>query len=126
VYRQPGNFIDQFGRSLSSNPVTVAKLGAAHAAAEQRAGVAATVKNFPGLGAAAQPQNTDIKPVTIQLPAATIRSVDELPYRSALAAHVRLVMVSWAIYPTLDPGYPAGMSTKIVQGELRCGLGFTG
>jgi beta-N-acetylhexosaminidase len=35
-------------------------------------------------------------------------------------------MVSWALYPSLDPKYPAGLSSTIVQGELRQRLGFTG
>jgi beta-N-acetylhexosaminidase len=126
VYRQPGNFISHLGRSFSSNPVTVAKLGADYVSAEQRGGVAATVKHFPGLGAAALPQDTDLQPVTLPLPAATIRGVDELPYRSAIAAHVKLVMLSWAVYPALDPNFPAGMSSTIAVGELRQRLGFTG
>lgn len=126
VYRQPGNFIDEFGRSFSNNPVVVARLGRLFASAEQRNGVAATVKHFPGLGAATQSQNTDERPVTLDLPLSRIRSVDELPYRSAVAAKVKLVMVSWAIYPALDSRFPAGLSRKIVQGELRQRLKFGG
>ena len=42
VYRQPGNFIDEFQRSYSSNPKSVAELGAAFISARQRLGVAAT------------------------------------------------------------------------------------
>jgi beta-N-acetylhexosaminidase len=126
VYRRPGNFISHLGRSFSSNPATVAALGTDYATAEQRDGVAATAKHFPGLGAAALPQDTDLQPVTLPLSAAAIRSVDELPYRSAIAAHVKLVMLSWAVYPALDPGRPAGMSATIVVGELRQRLGFTG
>ena len=126
VYRQAGNFIDEFGRSFSSNPVRVAKLGALYATAEQQAKVAATVKHFPGLGAATRSQNTDERPVTLRLTLPAIRSVDELPYRSAIADRVKLVMVSWAIYPALDPKYPAGLSSTIVQGELRNRLGFGG
>ena len=126
VYRQPGNFISHLGRSFSTNPATVATLGADYATAEQRGGVAATAKHFPGLGAAALPQDTDLRPVTLPLSASAIRSVDELPYRSAIAAHVKLVMLSWAVYPALDPGIPAGMSATIVVGELRRRLGFTG
>jgi beta-N-acetylhexosaminidase len=126
VYRQPGNFIGHLGRSFSSNPATVATLGADYATAEQRGGVAATAKHFPGLGAAALPQDTDLQPVTLHLPASVIRSVDELPYRSAIAAHVKLVMLSWAVYPALDPRFPAGMSATIAVGELRRRLGFTG
>ncbi len=126
VYRQPGDFISRLGRSFSDNPATVAQLGADYATAEQRGGVAATGKHFPGLGDAAALQNTDVRPVTLSVPASAIRSVDELPYRSAVAAHVKLVMLSWAVYPALDPVRPAGLSTTIVAGELRKRLGFTG
>ena len=126
VYRQAGNFIDQYGRSFSSNPGKVAKLGALYATAEQAKGVAATVKHFPGLGAAATKQNTDAGPVTLNVPLAQLRSIDEKPYVSAVAAKVKLAMVSWAIYPALDARYPAGLSSAIVQGELRKRLGFGG
>ena len=44
--------------------------------------------------------------MTLRLSASAIRSVDELPYRSAIAAHVKLVMLSWAVYPALDPRLP--------------------
>jgi beta-N-acetylhexosaminidase len=126
VYRQPGNFIDQFQRSYSSRPGTVASLGAAFIAAQQRAGVAATAKHFPGLGSASRSQNTDLRPVTLRSSLAMIRTVDEAPYRSAIAAGVKLVMTSWAVYPALDPRLPAGLSSAVIQGELRGRLGFTG
>jgi beta-N-acetylhexosaminidase len=126
VYRQPGDFDDQYQRSYSMNPAIVAQLGAGFITAQQRAGVAATAKHFPGLGAAAQGQDTDNVPVTLNVPLATIRNVDELPYKTAIAAGVRLVMVSWAVYPALDPGRPAGLSATIVNGELRQRLGFRG
>lgn len=126
VYRRSGNFIDAFQRSYSSSPARVATLGAAFIAAQQRVGVAATAKHFPGLGAAARAQDTDLRPVTLGLPLATLRSVDEAPYRSALAAGVKLVMTSWAIYPALDPRRPAGMSPAVIGGELRRRLHFRG
>jgi beta-N-acetylhexosaminidase len=126
VYRQPGDFDDQFQRSYSMNPAVVGELGADFITAQQSGGVAATAKHFPGLGAAAQGQDTDDVPVTLNLPLATIRDTDELPYKAAIAAGVRLVMVSWAVYPALDPGRPAGLSATIVNGELRQRLGFKG
>jgi beta-N-acetylhexosaminidase len=126
VYRQPGDFDDQYQRSYSMNPAVVAELGADFIKAQQRAGVAATAKHFPGLGAAAQQQNTDNEPVTLNLSLATIRNTDELPYKAAIAAGVKLIMVSWAVYPALDPGRPAGLSATIVNGELRQRLGFQG
>jgi beta-N-acetylhexosaminidase len=126
VFRTPGDFDDQFGRSYSSNPRTVASLGADFIAAQQGGGVAATAKHFPGLGTAATKQDTDFEPVTLNAPAATLRAVDELPYPAAISAGVKLIMVSWAVYPALDPGRPAGLSARIVGGELRSRLGFGG
>ena len=126
VYRQPGDFDDRYQRSYSMNPAVVAELGAGFIKAQQGVGVAATAKHFPGLGTAAQQQDTDLRPVTLNVPLATIRHTDELPYRAAIAAGVRLVMVSWAVYPALDPARPAGLSPAIVGGELRRRLGFQG
>jgi beta-N-acetylhexosaminidase len=126
VYRQAGNFIDQFGRSYSRNPRVVATLGADFITKQQQVNVAATAKHFPGLGAASRAQDTDSVPVTLNLSRSQIRDVDELPYRSAIAAHTDLVMVSWARYPALDAKYPAGLSARIIQGELRDRLRFRG
>jgi beta-N-acetylhexosaminidase len=126
VYREPGDFIDQYGRSYSNNPRTVAQLGSDFINAQQQTGVAATAKHFPGLGAAATNQDTDSGPVTLNVSKHELRTVDELPYRSAIPAGVKLVMVSWAIYPALDPSRPAGLSSDVVHGELRSRLGFKG
>ena len=125
VYRQAGNFDDQFGRSYSMNPTVVSDLGANMITAQQAGGVAATAKHFPGLGAAAARQNTDIRPVTLNLPLATIRNVNEVPFQAAIKAGVKLIMVSWATYPAVG-ARPAGLSPNVVQGELRNRLKFTG
>lgn len=126
VYRQAGNFIDEFQRSYSSNPHTVATLGAAFISAQQRTSVAATAKHFPGLGSASRRQNTDLGPVTLNSSPATLRNVDEPPYTSAIAAGVKVVMTSWATYPALDPHRPAGLSPTVIGSELRKRLGFKG
>jgi beta-N-acetylhexosaminidase len=126
VYRSPGDFDDQFQRSYSMNPRVVSRLGAAFVRAQQATGVAATVKHFPGLGAASAGQNTDERPVTLNVSLRDLRAVDEYPYRAAIASGVKLVMVSWATYPALDAKRPAGLSATIVGGELRQRLGFTG
>jgi|CZKG01.1.fsa_nt_gi hypothetical protein len=107
VFRRPGNFVDGYERSYSSTPTVVAALGGSFIKAQQASGVAATAKHFPGLGAAGRLQDTDQGPVTLSQPLGVIRSVDETPYRTAIAAHVRLVMLSWATYPALDPTLPS-------------------
>jgi beta-N-acetylhexosaminidase len=126
VYRQAGNFDDEFGRSYSMDPDVCAECGAAFVTTQQALGIAATAKHFPGLGAATVDQNTDLGPVTLDVPLAGLRSIDELPFRSAVAAGVRLIMTSWAVYPALDPELPSGLSPAIVGGELRRRLRFRG
>jgi beta-N-acetylhexosaminidase len=125
VYRQAGGFDDQFQRSYSMNPAIVSAAGAAFVRAQQAGQVAATIKHFPGLGAATVNQNTDNQPVTIDLPANTLRAVDEFPYEAAVSAGAKLAMVSWARY-ALDPRLPAALSPTVVQGELQRRLGFNG
>lgn len=126
VYRTPGDFDDQFGRSYSSDPAKVATLGANFVKAQQATGTAATVKHFPGLGAATAPENTDERPVTLNVSLAQLRSVDERPFEAAIKAGAKLVMSSWAVYPALDPSRPAGLSSKWIGQELRGRLGFRG
>jgi beta-N-acetylhexosaminidase len=124
VFRAPGNFIDQYQRSYGSSPARVARLADAFITAQQRTGVAATAKHFPGLGAATTNQNTDNGPVTLGLTLSQLRSVEETPYTTAIAAGAQLVMLSWARYGALDPHLPAGLSSTVIQGELRTRLGF--
>jgi beta-N-acetylhexosaminidase len=126
VFREAGNFDDQFQRSYSSDPRVCADCGAAFIRAQQRRRIAATAKHFPGLGAATKDQNTDLTTVTLTQSAAEIRAVDEFPFGAAVAAGVDMVMTSWAVYPALDPEFPAGLSRTIVQGELRRRLRFRG
>ena len=126
VYRQAGDFDDQFQRSYSKNPRVVSRLGADFIRAQQKGRVAATAKHFPGLGAAAKNQDTDAVPVTLNVSLASLHNTDEFPYKAAIAAGVKLVMVSWAVYPALDRSRPAGLSSHIIQGQLRTRLGFKG
>jgi beta-N-acetylhexosaminidase len=125
-YRQAGDFYDQFQRSYSMSASTAGALSADFIHAQQATGVAATAKHFPGLASASSTQNTDLRPVTLNDSLTRITSLDELPYKSAIAAGVKIVMTSWASYPNIGSKRPAGLSSKVVQGQLRRSLGFTG
>jgi len=126
VYYKSGNFIDQFQRSYSSNASVVTSCGMAFISAQQKTGVAATAKHFPGLGSATTSQNTDAGPVTLDVSLSALRAKDEAPYPVAITAGVKLIMASWAIYPALDASKPAGLSPAVIQGELRARLGYQG
>jgi beta-N-acetylhexosaminidase len=105
-------------RAFSSDPGVVGRLAAAFVDGLQSGRIAATAKHFPGLGAATE--NTDDHAVSV-------RRVRLEPFRSTIAAGVRLVMVANASYPLLDPtGRPAVFSTAIVTDLLRGELGFDG
>ena len=126
VFRAEGDFIDEFGRSYSNDSSVVSSCGEAFISAQQGAGALATAKHFPGLGAALKGQDTDSEPVTINLRLSELQDVDEAPYVDAIGAGVDMVMTSWALYPSLDKTYPAGLSQKWIQGELRGRLGYDG
>jgi hypothetical protein len=105
----PGGFLGD--RSFGGTPSLVASLAATFIHAVQAGGIAATAKHFPGLGAARQ--STDDHIVSL------LKTPLE-PFRSAIEAGVKLVMVSNASYPKLDPGgTPAVFSHPIVSGLLR-------
>jgi beta-N-acetylhexosaminidase len=87
-------------------------------------GVAAAAKHFPGIGAA--PATTDDAVVTIRRSRAALERVDLLPFASAIAAGVPLVMVGHARYPALDRARVASQSRPIIKGVLRQELGFRG
>lgn len=108
------------------SPHVCAECGYGFVNAQQRLRVAATGKHFPGLGAATASQNTDERPVTLDVSLRNLRAIDEVPFQSAMSAGVKLVMCSWAVYPALDAKLPAGLSPRIVQGELRDRLKFRG
>jgi beta-N-acetylhexosaminidase len=83
----------------------------------------ATLKHFPGLGAAAA--NTDDAAASVAISADDFNAVDVLPFTAGIAAGAELVMVSSATYPSLDAS-PAVLSSILVGGALRERLGFTG
>ena len=126
VYYKPGNFIDQYQRSYSSSPAVVSECGQAFITAQQQTGVAAAAKHFPGLGSATKNQNTDSGPVTLTVSLTKLHTIDEVPYPAAVGAGVKLVMVSWAIYPALDAKLPTGLSPAVIGQELRGRNAFTG
>lgn len=121
---RPGSALARDGRLFAASPGAVAGAAAAFADGLRAAGVAATAKHFPGLGAATE--TTDAAPVTIALPARELRAVDMAPFGVLVRRGVPLVMLGTAVYPAIDPSAPAALSRPVVQGELRGRLGFAG
>lgn len=112
------------GRTYGRAPGKVGRLAAAFISAQQRKGVAATAKHFPGLGAAGS--NTDDAEVVIGTSRARLRRTDIAPYERAIEAGTKLVMLANATYRALDRRRPAGLSRRVIGGELRKRLGYEG
>jgi len=111
-------------RAFPGGAAAVAARTAAMVIGLDAAGIGATAKHYPGLGAAAA--NTDAGAVTIARTAGELGEVDLEPFRAAVAAGVPLVMVGHARYPALDPAAIASQSAPIIEGLLRGRLGFRG
>lgn len=86
------------------------------------AGVASSVKHFPGLGQV--PRNTDFAVGHDQT--SLLTETELAPFQAAIDAGTSSVMVSSAIYTQVDPQNPAVFSRTIVTGILRERMGFDG
>ena len=118
-----GGVIAETDRAFGSTAARVDATAIPFARSMQRAGVAATAKHFPGLGAARL--NTDFAVQRIDLPRRVIRGYDLRPFGRFVSAGGDLVMMSSAIYPAYSER-PAAFSRALATRELRGRLGFRG
>jgi beta-N-acetylhexosaminidase len=111
------------GRAFTSDPDAATAAVAESIAGWQEAGVATTVKHFPGLGGATV--NTDDGPATVDR---TREQLDDdlTPFVWAVEAGTPFVMASHATYPALDPDHIASQSPAVIDGLLRDELGYDG
>lgn len=107
-------------RAFSTERRTVARAGCAFADGLADAGVAATLKHFPGLGRASG--NTDFSKIVVPASGAQIRA-DLSAYRRC-ADTVAFVMLSSASYPALGINRPAVLVPKTYR--LLESTGFRG
>jgi beta-N-acetylhexosaminidase len=110
-------------RTFGSDPSVVTQVGVAFAQGLQDGGVVATPKHFPGLGYATV--STDDRPTDIAATSDQLQA-DLEPFKGAIAAGAKMIMVSTAGYPTLGSKKQAAFSPAIVSGLLRDQLGFDG
>jgi beta-N-acetylhexosaminidase len=104
-------------RSFGADPELVARHVAAFVTGTQREGVVACAKHFPGHGDTSVDSHVDLPSVSGDLAAAL------LPFRAAVGAGARAVMVGHLLVPELDER-PATLSRRITNDLLREELGF--
>ena len=100
------------------------RYAAAFVRGTRAAGVAPTVKHFPGLGRVRS--NTDFAASGITDGTTTATDPYLEPFRDAIAAGAPLVMLSSARYTRIDGAHQAMFSSTIISSLLRGRLGFDG
>lgn len=112
-------------RAFSADPDVVAAMAAAQVEGFRAAGVAPTVKHFPGHGST--PADSHETLPVIARDEAALRAVDLPPFAAGIAAGAPLVMIGHLAVPALDPtGTPSSVSRPIVTDLLRGEMGFDG
>ena len=111
-------------RAVGRDPRLVRNIVAAQIRGFQRAGVAATVKHFPGLGNTIIDTHDALAKVTGSL--SYLYAEDLRPFRAVIAADVGSVMLTHVMYEELDSDFPATLSPRVVGGLLRDELDYDG
>ena len=115
--------IGYYQREYGYTPTVVADKGTTFLKGMKASGLAMTPKHFPGLGRVTG--NTDTT-AGVTDTVTTRTSADITPFRAAISAGARLLMVSSAYYSRIDPAHPAVFSPTVIRGMIRGDLGFTG
>ena len=116
-------FRSHYQRELGDNAADVASHGVAVVKGLQAAGVAATLKHFPGLGRVVG--NTDTTS-GVEDTLTTRGDPFLAPFAAGIGAGAQLVMISLAVYRQIDPTGPAAFSSVVIRQMLRGDLGFRG
>lgn len=110
-------------RAFHADPAIVSALGLAYLRSMRLAGMAATIKHFPGHGSVRE--DTHIESAVDMRTLDQLRQTDLIPFADALAAGADAVMMGHVAYPCVD-ALPAGYSRVWIRDVLRGEFGFRG
>ncbi|MBZ0205294.1 MAG: beta-N-acetylhexosaminidase [Flavobacteriales bacterium] len=110
-------------RALHADPQVVSRLALACLRGMRLAGMAATIKHFPGHGSVSEDTHFDAAIDSRSL--ADLRVSDLVPFADAIEAGAEAVMMAHVTYPAVD-ALPAGYSRVWIDQVLRGELGFRG
>lgn len=110
-------------RAFHADPKVVSELGLEYVRNMRLAGMAATLKHFPGHGSVRE--DTHLEVAIDRRFLQDIRDADLIPFADAIAAGAEAVMMGHVTYPAVD-ALPAGYSRIWIGDILRGELGFGG
>ena len=111
-------------RSFGVDAELVSRHSVAWVEGLQSAGVAASVKHFPGHGDTGTDSHLALPVVDRSL--AELHDRELKPFVAAIAAGTKTVMTSHILLPQVDAENPATLSREILHDLLRSALGFDG
>jgi beta-N-acetylhexosaminidase len=110
-------------RAFSDDPQVVAEFTRAYVRGMHAAGMAATLKHFPGHGSVLE--DTHFDDAVDDRPLDAIRALDLVPFVAGIEAKADAVMMAHVVYPQVAPE-PAGYSPRWITEILRGEMGFRG
>ncbi|KFL37602.1 beta-N-acetylhexosaminidase [Arenimonas donghaensis] len=110
-------------RAFHADPVIVSDFCRAYVAGLHEAGMAATIKHFPGHGSVLE--DTHFDDAVDPRPLADLQALDLLPFAAGIDAGAEAVMMAHVKYPGVAPE-PAGYSPRWIGEILRRDMGFGG
>jgi beta-N-acetylhexosaminidase len=110
-------------RAFSDDPQVVAEFTRAYVRGMHAAGMAATLKHFPGHGSVLE--DTHFDDAVDDRPLDEIRALDLVPFVAGIEAKADAVMMAHVVYPQVAPE-PAGYSPRWINEILRGEMGFRG
>jgi beta-N-acetylhexosaminidase len=115
--------IGQLNREYGDTPADASRGVQAFVQGMRKAGVATSVKHFPGLGRVRG--NTDFSSGVVDN--VTVRGDADLqPFADGIKAGTSMVMISTVTYTKIDPKNRAIFSPTVIQGMVRGDLGWQG
>ena len=110
-------------RAFSADPAVVSDFARAYVRGMHEAGMAATLKHFPGHGSVLE--DTHFDAAIDPRPLATLRAEDLAPFAAGIDAGAEAVMMAHVTYPAVAPE-PAGYAPAWLHDVLRREMGFGG
>jgi beta-N-acetylhexosaminidase len=110
-------------RAFSADPDVVAAFTRAYVQGMHDAGMAATLKHFPGHGSVLE--DTHVDDAIDDRPLDAIRKLDLVPFAAGIDAGADAVMMAHVVYPQVDAD-PAGYSKRWIGDILRAEMNFKG
>ena len=109
-------------RSFGSDPRHVAQMGGAFLRGLQAGGALACAKHFPGHGDTAVDPHLDLP--RFDGSRERLLAQELVPFAAAIKAGVPVIMTAHILLPQIDAGWPASLSSELLQSMLREQLGF--